>query len=110
MEDQRYLNVKILGNQSPELRSVQPKSIWRGQIHQQLPSLPIEHGKDIMLTQPSDRVHEDRRDPVTDVLRYTFIELGFGVVNSKVPVSTTLVEAVFAFEESAFDVELQRLG
>ena len=64
----------------------------------------IEHGKGIVLAKSTIWVDEGRSKPFADAVRQAFLQLGFGVVDAKVPVTATLVEAVLALEKGAFDV------
>lgn len=38
---------------------------------------------------------------------HALVELGFGMVDPKVPVTAALVQVILAFEKRAFDVELR---
>lgn len=87
----RYLDIQTLGNQSPELRSIQPPNVRGGYLNEQFARLSVDQGKDILFTEPSSGVDECRDEPVADLTWHALVELRFGVVDSEVPVPLAFV-------------------
>ena len=63
-----------------------------------------------MRTKPPNGIDQSSRKPLTDIIRQTFVQLCFSVVNREIPVPGTLIEVLFPLEKRASDIQLRDEG
>ena len=59
-----------------------------------------------MRAKPPNWVDQSIRESLTDIVRQTFVELCFSVVNREIPVPAALIEVILSLEKRASDIQL----